>query len=504
MSSKSSAEACFSIPEIIQRIAVFVDNWDKCTLSYFSRTNRCTHISLQQERNRTISCRVENIPSLSMFIDRRLSQDELVPCRSLEIIGNRGFQSDPRDVDAHSSLVSILNHLGENRRLDAFSYRGPDQSQEFVCVPPQIWTALRPSSGALKSLNIMTHSCNWDTLFAIDFSELRGLQLAIDFSILSPYGCRNVNLSYTGTLLSSQIPRFLQCMQHLTNLMLSLPYARAGTLNMKDLLFPALLAVDLSSHTPPLGLTRFIARHPELLRLQLRFEASFILAQVQVQDLPNLRALKFRAGSVEHAILSTFFARRPPAPSNAEEVRARRLHIEHISICNLQEFRGLEYYISPYGSQLRRLDLQISNHRQISQNHLSFELRSFTALVELSITIIDIHPELGLVKRTEEKSISELRNYLKALKRCVSLKALHLHNPPSRPVSSSNLQNLEPLPPSLQYISWKNRSVKTTFRIVRDSASHSPHAVVCEVPSVQREIVYDWTSENTFRHAFDL
>ncbi|KLO09511.1 hypothetical protein SCHPADRAFT_561630 [Schizopora paradoxa] len=128
-------------------------------------------------------------------------------------------------------------------------------------------------------------------------------------------------------------------------------------------------------------------------------------------------------------------------------------------------------------------------------------LGSFTALVELSITIAG-KPNTG-TKRAKVQSIYELQCLFRSLKGCTSLRALHLDDAGSNMLDTSELQNLQHVPPSLQFISWGSRDGKKTFRIIRDSASQSAHAVAYEVSPPPHEIVYDWTSKNTFRHLFD-
>ncbi|KLO09509.1 hypothetical protein SCHPADRAFT_1000194 [Schizopora paradoxa] len=486
MSTKSAADACFSIPEIVLLIATFIDPSFIKTLSYLSKTNRCTYLSLEQERSRMISCRIENVPSLSLFADRQLLRHESFPCRLLEIIGERGVHSD-----AYDSLASILNHIGESQTLDAFAYRCLSRSLEFVCVHPEIWNALRASSTTLRSLNIMSHPCNWLSLSTIEFTELRSLQLALSVSS-SPSECRNFIASPAHIVLSFNVPRFLQKMQHLTNLVLILPHSMIGMLNMRNLFLPALIAIDIFGDIAPVGLTEFVTHHSELLRLHLCFY-SLIQSPIQEQHLPKLRSLKFGVELMEKDRTYTSL------------IRARRPHLEHISIYDLRSFRFLGNFIEPFQHQLLRLDLKSADYENLIVDNLRRPLESFVALIEISVTIggPPIPPKSG-ARYSTLKSNAELQAYLRSFVVCTSLKALHLHNPSTLPLRNSDLQNLRHVPPSLQYISWGNRLGTTTFRIVRDSASQSTHAEVCEIPPPPREIVHDWTSENTFRHALDL
>lgn len=188
MTSGNAADLCFNMPDMILSIARFVDCSINSSLSHFSRTNRCAYLSLEHERSRIISCHVEDIPSLSRFLKQQLRRNGQLSCRSLEVsfpsseysifaycystrfmnanikvIGKPFFHSGPRAMNAHKSFVEILNLVGENEALDAFAYRTSkfNSLREWLCVPPEIWTALRKSTGKLKSLNIMSHPCNW-------------------------------------------------------------------------------------------------------------------------------------------------------------------------------------------------------------------------------------------------------------------------------------------------------------------------------------------------------
>ncbi|KLO09508.1 hypothetical protein SCHPADRAFT_931095 [Schizopora paradoxa] len=495
--SKSPAETCFSIPEVILHIAAFIDNSDEGTLSYLSRTNRCAYLSLEQDRSRIVSCRLENTPSLALFLDRQLSKYEQIWCRSLEIIGTPYSRSDSREVDAQSSLLSILNQIGKVQMLDAFAYRTYNHRQGFLCIPRQIMTALRASSGTLRSLNIMSHPCNWASLLNTDFNELRNLQLALTNS-KSPNECRSPFLPPEDTLISSDLPRFLQSMGHLTNLVLTIHNLKAGILNMSNIHFPALIAIDISASIAPLGLTRFVASHTELLRLHLSFGESFVPGPFLPQDLPKLRALKFRVEN--NRMFSTFLGKRQS--ESAEETCTRRPNIEHISIENLAYFQFLRDCINPFGAQLRRLDLHCWDDRPVFRGEFYKMLKSFSALVELSI-MIKGRWDIG-AKNVIIQSISELQNLLRSLKDCASLRAMHLSDAASKPLEVSDLKNLQPVPPSLRFVSWENRDGKTTFRIVHNTESQSAHAVIYEVPPLPHNIVYDWTSRNTFRHLFNL
>lgn len=165
-------------------------------------------------------------------------------------------------------------------------------------------------------------------------------------------------------------------MQHLTNLVLILPHSMIVTAKMEDLRLPALLALNITGGIAPLGLTQFVTNHSKLLRLHLCF--GMLLGQTVVQErhLPKLRSLKFEVELMERDRIYTTL------------IRERRPHIEHISIYNLRTFR-LDRYISQFQQQLRRLDLKTVpvGHGDFLLEDLRRSLKSFTALVEISVTI---------------------------------------------------------------------------------------------------------------------
>ncbi|KLO09527.1 hypothetical protein SCHPADRAFT_931108 [Schizopora paradoxa] len=497
MTRKRPVETGFSLPEIILYIATFI--LDARTLSYFARTNRCAYLSLEQERCRNISFLVEKTPSLALFLDRQFSRHKQLSCRSLEVIGKPSFHLDPREVDTQSSILSILKEIGKRKTLEAFSYRTTNQRREFLCVAPQIFIVLRASSRTLKSLNIMSHPCNWVSLFKSDFTELRNLQLALSYTS-SPFECRTPFESPHDVLSSSDRHRFLQSMRHLTNLVLTIHDCKAWMLDMSDLHFPKLIAIDISvtRSFALTGVIRFVACHTELLRLRLSFERPFVRESFLPQDLPKLRALEFKVG-LNHPF-DTFFGR--GQSESAEEICARRPDIVHLSIVNLVSFQFLKDYVSPFGRQLQRLDLRSCDEQPVIGSEFYEMLKSFSALVELSITIHG-RRDTG-AQNVVVQSISEVQNLLRALKDCASLRAMHLSDALAKPLDVSDLKSLQPVPPSLRYISWGNIDGETTFRIVHNTETRSAHAVVCEVSPPPHDIVYDWTSKNTFRHLFQV
>ncbi|KLO09524.1 hypothetical protein SCHPADRAFT_931105 [Schizopora paradoxa] len=503
MSSRTATNRFFNMTEIILLIATFIDALDAKAISYLSRINRCAYASLIQKRVRIVSCPVENVPSLSVFLERHKE----LPCRSLEIIGKGDFHSDPRDLKAHSSLVSILKRIGEQQTLETFAYKTLFGSNpRSVCVPSEIWSALRASSTSLRSLNIMLQPCSWASLSAIEFIELKSVQLTFNTPGW-PSDCRNNSLSPADISLSGTIttPRFLNSMQHLTNLVLTFnsPRVDAMIMNMENLHFPALIAIDIYTDSNSPVLNQFIENHPGLHRLHLSSAMPFTSSPFQTQHFPELRALRFRVESADHwnANVPEFAL---PDLGNAETLHAHCTYIEHLSIYDLRTLPSVHKYAHPYLNQLRRLDLQTVDSRQVSQDVLNTTLGSFTALIEISITISRFRECPAFGRRAIENPIAELQSYLTSLKDCVPLRAMHLYNPSSQPLNASDLQNLHPVPPSLRYVSWGNHFGTTTVRIVHNSASQSAHAEVCEIPSPPREIVYDWTSKNTFRHLINL
>ena len=98
MTGAGAADACFNIPDIIILIATFIGISDIVTMSYFARTNRCTHNSLDRDRSRIISCLERNTPSLSLFLERLLLRYDRLPCHSLEVrLRFRTFEFDSVD-----------------------------------------------------------------------------------------------------------------------------------------------------------------------------------------------------------------------------------------------------------------------------------------------------------------------------------------------------------------------------------------------------------------------
>ncbi|KLO09521.1 hypothetical protein SCHPADRAFT_561853 [Schizopora paradoxa] len=284
-------------------------------------------------------------------------------------------------------------------------------------------------------------------------------------------------------------------MQHLTNLVLSIRKKESALYGMNYLRFPALVALDISATVAPNRLIEFIANHPGIVRLHLHFLESSATNPFEPHHLPMLRALKLR---VENT--GTFASFLGTPAESAEHAFARRPHIEHFSIYNLRSFQFLKDHIKPFRRQLRRLDLQVWDERPIFKGEFYELLESFTALEELSMTIVG-REDLG-TKRMKVQSIYELKCLLRSLKECASFRALHLHDAGAKMLNTSDLQGIDPVPPPLQYISWGYRDGKTTYRIIHNTESQSAYAIVYEVSPPPHEIVYDWTSRNTFRHLF--
>ncbi len=67
------------------------------------------------------------------------------------------------------------------------------------------------------------------------------------------------------------------------------------------------------------------------------------------------------------------------------------------------------------------------------------------------------------------------------------------------------LRDLDPVPPSIRFISWGSRSGKTAFRVVHDEETKTAYGVPFHNAEWQSEdVVLDWTGENTFRDYLDL
>ncbi|KLO09529.1 hypothetical protein SCHPADRAFT_562038 [Schizopora paradoxa] len=178
------------------------------------------------------------------------------------------------------------------------------------------------------------------------------------------------------SLCNARISVFFQHMPHLTNLVLSLGRFTAEVLDMTDLHFPALTSIDMTGDTAPLGLIRFVAGHSGILCLHLHFVRSAGGEPFLPQDLPKLRALKWKMN--DSSIFMAFLGRL---------ACTRRPHIDHLFVYNLLAISLLKHKSMPFCGQIRRLDLQLYDEKLIFKDEFCNSLRSFTALVELSITI---------------------------------------------------------------------------------------------------------------------
>lgn len=86
---------------------------------------------------------------------------------------------------------------------------------------------------------------------------------------------------------------------------------------------------------------------------------------------------------------------------------------------------------------------------------------------------------------------------------------MHLKDGKSSPLDVSMLRDLDPVPPSIRFISWGCRSGKTAFRVVHDEETKTAYGVPFpfhnfEVERQSEDVVFDWTGENTFRDYLDL
>ncbi len=227
---------------------------------------------------------------------------------------------------------------------------------------------------------VMSDEHTQSSLFAIDFKEIRKLHLSL-YSYGSFPECRR-KIS-ADSLKPSNVFNFLGKMRHLTNLILALSNYRFGAFNISDLYFPALRALDISGNDAPTGLIPFVAKHASLHILHVRFDYGPLPAPFQDQDLLKLRALMMSARN-NTGVFSTFLSKHS---ESEEETCARRPHLDHLCIYNVDSLHYLRAYVQPLGRQLRRLDLHFLVRMPVFEDGFSTFLASFTALVELSITL---------------------------------------------------------------------------------------------------------------------
>ncbi|KLO09504.1 hypothetical protein SCHPADRAFT_943563 [Schizopora paradoxa] len=288
-------------------------------------------------------------------------------------------------------------------------------------------------------------------------------------------------------------------MSRLTNLVLSFRNFQAGVFDIRNLQLPLLIACDITCDSEPLGLglTEFVKNHSGLFRLHLSFIES-VTPEFPSPFLPEkiskIQNLKL---SADNSLTIGTWLRE--WGESTEEARVWRPQLEHFSIGKLRSLAFLDYYVKPFGAQLRRLDLEIRNEGAVINDDFYNLLTLFTALIELSITTNAPPSSTMLVIQAS----SHLRKTLRACKDCTSLRAMHFYDKPAQSLEPYHLKNLHPVPPSLQFISWGNWRGTTTFRIIHDRVSRKARAEECEVPPHPTGIIYDWTSENTFRHLFD-
>jgi len=205
-------------------------------------------------------------------------------------------------------------------------------------------------------------------------------------------------------------------------------------------------------------------------------------------------------------IFDNFLGKRP-VPESAEVICSRRPHFEHLRLDNIRDGPYQLRFVQPLGRQLRRLDLHFVSRTTVFEDWFITFLESFAVLVELSII---------LNRRTDETSLSGpcnqvpvlsesiLRRILCCFKDCMSLKAIHLSDEETRPLCASELNDLHPISPSVQLISWGCDTGKQAFKVVHDAETKKAHGVPFDDVSFElQEMVFDWTSENTFRHFFD-
>ncbi|KLO04751.1 hypothetical protein SCHPADRAFT_896791 [Schizopora paradoxa] len=493
--SENAANICFNVPDIILWIAHFVDSSDSSTLSVISRTTRCAYVTLVDELSREISCHIVDVPSLAEFLSERTRRAGKLDCRSTEIIGKECFYSDPRELESNQALAKILRLVSEYQTLQTFYHHAWDETDTFLCLPKEIFHALGHSSNSITTMNITAHPCNWDTLFTIEFKVMRKFQLA-----LSPGDTRTeCGRTEAGTPIHrSNVSNFLQNMGQLTHLVLTISSNLVGDLDITKLRFPNLESFDLSRDFASPGLYCFVARHMALQYLHLHFKTGHIPSPFRDYHLPELRALKMNGRNTN--TLATFLGKKDEV---ATITCARRPRLEHLRIHDVDRLYYLNVYVLPLASQLRRLDLHFFFRSPPFEIEFGSFLASFEVLVELSISF---EPRLvvTLVEDPHSQTFSALtlRTILRYMDNCSSLKALHLCDTETYPLLIEDLQNLSPVPKSIEFISWRCYNEKQVFRVVHDQATMSAHAVPFNLPLNTKEVVHDWRNENTIQTYF--
>ncbi|KLO06153.1 hypothetical protein SCHPADRAFT_699004 [Schizopora paradoxa] len=493
----NAVNTCFNVPDIILTIAHFIDGANRYTLPFLSRTNRCAYITLVGVRARNVSCHIVDTPSLAIFFEEQSRLAGKLVCKSLEIIGKECFYSDPREPESNKALVKILQRIGEYQTLETFSYHAWDEANTFLCLSKEICHALGSSCNSITAMKITAHPCNWDALFAIEFKVMQKFQLALSHRDAHSECGRSV----AGTPLQrSNISNFLQIMRQLNHLVLVLTSFRVGELDVAKLHIPSLNSLEITGDNAPIGIVYFVARHTALQYLHLRIGHGHLPSPFQDHHLPELRALMMDIRNT--GALGTFLARQHEL---ANVACARRPRIEHLRILNVDKLYYLNERVQPFGRQLRRLDLHFLLRLPVFEGGFHQFLSSFRALVELSITL-KRRPDIMTVEGPHAQTLTalNLRIMLRCLSSCSTLKAFHLHDPETLPLDAEDIQNLFPIPRSLQFISWGCYSGKQVFRVSHNPVTMRGNVVPIDLPQRTKEVVYDWRNENTLQSDFTL
>lgn len=237
-----------------------------------------------------------------------------------------------------------------------------------------------------------------DSLFAVHFKEMRKFQLALSHRDARTECGKGISGM---PLQRSNISNFLRKMGHLTHLVLILSSFRVGELDVTGLHIPSLESLDISGDHAPTGMIDFVTSHKTLHHLHLRFEHGHLPTPFQDQHLPELRALMMNVRNT--GAFGTFLGRQLEV---AHVTCARRPHLKHLRVHNVDKLYYLCDFVQPFGRQLRRLDLHFLLRLPVFETGFGWFLASFRVLEELSITLKQ-RPDIMTVEGPHAQTFSE-------------------------------------------------------------------------------------------------
>lgn len=221
---------------------------------------------------------------------------------------------------------------------------------------------------------------------------MRKLQLTLRLDEDSHTECRAQDKSYIDItrVEITTVPEFLQSMQRLATLVLSLSHNTGQhRLFLYRVHLPALRSLDVSGDKEPHGFVRFLETHSSLLHtLRLRFEMWLLSFGERRRSATDHMLLELRALMVDEnngEFTDDLLGKR--TAESADATCARRPRFEHLRVHDIRTRSYLTERVQPLGRMLRRLDLQFLSRRLVFEEWFTAFLESFTALVELSITL---------------------------------------------------------------------------------------------------------------------